>query len=135
MAKFAINASGAILLPSLVQVSESISGSVVPLAMFIVNLRVFFFLQVTSCLQQFKLTVAGAVAVSYLGEPSNWGFENLIIGAPTKNIFKAEVCSQPLVLLSIVFLQKLICQHKIQRMSMVTEKLGNPVCKSWSEIR
>ena len=35
MAKFAINASGATLLPSLVQVSESISGSVVPLAMFV----------------------------------------------------------------------------------------------------
>ena len=34
MAKFAINASGAMLLPSLVQVSESISGSIVPLAMF-----------------------------------------------------------------------------------------------------
>ena len=34
MAKFAINASGAMLLPSLVQVSESISGSVAPLAMF-----------------------------------------------------------------------------------------------------
>ena len=34
MAKFAINASGAMLLSSLVQVSESISGSVVPLAMF-----------------------------------------------------------------------------------------------------
>ena len=33
MAKFAINASGAMMLPSLVQVSESISGSVVPLAM------------------------------------------------------------------------------------------------------
>ena len=35
MVKFAIKASGAMLLPSLVQVSESISGSVVPLAMFI----------------------------------------------------------------------------------------------------
>ena len=35
VAKFAINASGAMLLPSLVQVTESISGSVVPLAMFI----------------------------------------------------------------------------------------------------
>ena len=35
MAKFAINASGAMLLPSLVQVAESISGSVVPLAMFL----------------------------------------------------------------------------------------------------
>ena len=34
MAKFAINASGAMLLLSLVQVLESISGSVVPLAMF-----------------------------------------------------------------------------------------------------
>ena len=38
MAKFAINASGAMLLPSLVQVSESISGSVVPLAMFMLVL-------------------------------------------------------------------------------------------------
>ena len=36
MAKFVINASGAMLLPSLIQVSESISGSVVPLAMFII---------------------------------------------------------------------------------------------------
>ena len=35
MAKFASNASGAMLLPSLVQVSEAISGSVVPLAMFV----------------------------------------------------------------------------------------------------
>ena len=34
MAKFAINANGTMLLPSLVQVSESISESVVPLAMF-----------------------------------------------------------------------------------------------------
>ena len=34
MAKLAINASGIMLLPSLVQVSESISGTVVPLAMF-----------------------------------------------------------------------------------------------------
>ena len=34
MAKFATNLSGAILLPSSIQVSESISGSVVPLAMF-----------------------------------------------------------------------------------------------------
>ena len=38
MAKSAINASGAMLLPSSVQVSESISGSVVPLAMFFVSL-------------------------------------------------------------------------------------------------
>ena len=35
MAKFATNASGAMLLPSLVQVTESISGSVVILAMFV----------------------------------------------------------------------------------------------------
>ena len=35
MAKFATNASGAMLLPSLIQVTESISGSVVPLAMFV----------------------------------------------------------------------------------------------------
>ena len=34
MAKFVTNASGAMLLPNLVQVTESISGSVVPLAMF-----------------------------------------------------------------------------------------------------
>ena len=37
MAKFAINESGAMLLPSSVHVSESISGSVVPLAMFLLN--------------------------------------------------------------------------------------------------
>ena len=35
LAKFATNASGAMLLPNLVQVMESISGSVVPLAMFL----------------------------------------------------------------------------------------------------
>ena len=34
VAKFATNVSGAILLPSSIQVTESISGSVVPLAMF-----------------------------------------------------------------------------------------------------
>ena len=34
MAKLATNVSGAMLLPSLIQVTESISGSVVPLAMF-----------------------------------------------------------------------------------------------------
>ena len=37
MAKFATNARGAILLLNLIQVTESISGSVVPLAMFISN--------------------------------------------------------------------------------------------------
>ena len=35
VAKFATNASGAMLLLNLIQVTESISGSVVPLAMFI----------------------------------------------------------------------------------------------------
>ena len=35
MAKFATNVSGAMLLPSLIQVTESISGSVVPLAKFL----------------------------------------------------------------------------------------------------
>ena len=35
MAKLATNASGAMWLPNLVQVTESISGSVVPLAMFL----------------------------------------------------------------------------------------------------
>ena len=34
MAKYATNVSGAILLPSSIQVTESISGSVVPQAMF-----------------------------------------------------------------------------------------------------
>ena len=34
VAKFVTNVSGAMLLPSLIQVTESISGSVVPLAMF-----------------------------------------------------------------------------------------------------
>ena len=34
MAKFATNASGAMMLLNLIQVTESISGSVVPLAMF-----------------------------------------------------------------------------------------------------
>ena len=34
VAKFAINASSAMLLPSSIKVTESISGSVVPLAMF-----------------------------------------------------------------------------------------------------
>ena len=34
IAKFATYASGAMVLPNLVQVTESISGSVVPLAMF-----------------------------------------------------------------------------------------------------
>ena len=34
MVKFASNVSGAILLPNSIQVTESISGSVVPLAMF-----------------------------------------------------------------------------------------------------
>ena len=43
MTKFAINASSAMLLPSSYKVTESISGSVVPLAMFIVFVFVFVF--------------------------------------------------------------------------------------------
>ena len=39
MAKYATNASGAMLLINLIQVTESISGSVVPLAMFIITTR------------------------------------------------------------------------------------------------
>ena len=39
LAKFATNASGAILLLNLIQVTESISGSVVPLAMFVETAR------------------------------------------------------------------------------------------------
>ena len=50
--EFAINASGAMLLPSLFQVSESISGSVVPLAMFSQHILPFAILSVTSvCVQ------------------------------------------------------------------------------------
>ena len=41
MAKVATNASGAMLLPSSIKVTESISGSFVPLAMFIVFVFVF----------------------------------------------------------------------------------------------
>ena len=37
MAKYATNVSGAILLPSSILVTESISGSVVPLAMFLLS--------------------------------------------------------------------------------------------------
>ena len=50
MGKFAINGSGAMLLPSLVQVSESISGSVVPLAMFwkLFGIFRYFFIGATS---------------------------------------------------------------------------------------
>ena len=40
MAKFATNVSGAMLLLSLIQVTESISGSVVPLAMFKVTITI-----------------------------------------------------------------------------------------------
>ena len=39
MVRFATNVSGAILLPSSIQITESISGSVVPLAMFFVSSR------------------------------------------------------------------------------------------------
>ena len=39
MAKYATNVSGAVLLPSSIQVTESISGSVVPLAMFVLSFR------------------------------------------------------------------------------------------------
>ena len=46
MTKFAINASSAMLLPSSYKVTESISGSVVPLAMFIVFVFVFVFVLV-----------------------------------------------------------------------------------------
>ena len=55
MAKFAINASGAMLLPSLVQVSEAISGSVVPLAMF-------SHFHTTLLLKVFRVVVFGSVS-------------------------------------------------------------------------
>ena len=49
--EFVTNASDAMLLPNLVQVTESISGSVVPLAMFhlvFFSVRLFFALQVAA---------------------------------------------------------------------------------------
>ena len=46
MAKFA---SGAMLLPSLVQVSESISGSVVPLAMFMLMMDIVVIVDELKC--------------------------------------------------------------------------------------
>ena len=46
MAKFATNASGAMLWLNSIKVTESISGSVVPLAMFIVFVFVFVFVLV-----------------------------------------------------------------------------------------
>ena len=41
MARFATNVSGAMLLPSLIQVTESIAGSVVPLAMLFTPLLIY----------------------------------------------------------------------------------------------
>ena len=48
VAKIATNVSVAMLLPSLIQVTESISGSVVPLAMFIEALLVINMISVSS---------------------------------------------------------------------------------------
>ena len=58
MAKFATNVSGAILLPSSIQVTESISGSVVPLAMFCILCisRVELVLQFAYMIYQEKMT-------------------------------------------------------------------------------
>ena len=59
LAKFAINEGGAMLLLSLVQVSESISGSVVPLAMFSRDLVVLLFLdtfEYRKCLETGEMT-------------------------------------------------------------------------------
>ena len=57
VAKFATNVSGAMLLPSLIQITESISGSVVPLAMFWICLHfvviVLLFLRLLLLLMSF----------------------------------------------------------------------------------
>ena len=42
MAKYATNASSAMLLLNLIQVTESISGSVVPLAMFLITVKYLY---------------------------------------------------------------------------------------------
>ena len=50
VAKFATNASVAMLLPNLVQFTESISGSVVPLAMFVAaNPDIIVLVKLTIC--------------------------------------------------------------------------------------
>ena len=59
VAKYAINVSGAMLLPSSIQVTESISGSVVPLAMFSSDLVVLLFLDTfehRKCLETGEMT-------------------------------------------------------------------------------
>ena len=57
MAKYATNVSGAILLPSSIQVTESISGSVVPLAMFVQQ----------SCLLELNILFRAAKSHGYDG--------------------------------------------------------------------
>ena len=70
MAKFATNVSGAMFLPSLIQVMESISGFVVPLAMFYyhefwaLKLNQHGTNMVGSTLIQFQALVPKIVAVS-----------------------------------------------------------------------
>ena len=54
MAKYATNVSGAILLPSSIQVMESISGSVVPLAMFTTEVLLPNFYEVWIILESVK---------------------------------------------------------------------------------
>ena len=75
MAKFAINVSGAMLLPSLVQVSESISGSVVPLAMFHIHAALTFLARSTHTCGQlyiFEYLVFPAYQLSELFGLKSW---------------------------------------------------------------
>ena len=67
MAKFAINASGAMLLPNLIQVSESISGSVVPLAMFLSNMSWRWSSPITHLCPDFQACLVVSAYASVLG--------------------------------------------------------------------
>ena len=66
VAKFATNVSGAMLSPSLIKVTESISGSVVPLAMF------FWHLPLETCLQKHQYCVNGCRLTSPWEHPQPW---------------------------------------------------------------
>ena len=63
MAKYATYVSGAILLPSSIQVTESISGSVVPLAMF----YLYLFFLVIVCIS-FSVSIFPSCSAAAVGD-------------------------------------------------------------------
>ena len=73
MAKFATNGSGAMLSPSLIKVTESISGSVVPLAMFYEQLSLWLAVWLSQALSgSLWLAVRLAVRLSLALSGSLW---------------------------------------------------------------